>query len=55
MQDFDTALRQVRPSVSEREIEGYLVWDREFGSHVGSFTGYHDEPDAAAADQNAQV
>lgn len=37
------ALRQVRPSVSEKEIEGYLKWDREFGSHVGNFAGYHDD------------
>jgi hypothetical protein len=35
MQDFDNALHGVRPSVSEKEIEGYVTWDHAFGSHVG--------------------
>ena len=35
MEDFDKALRGVRPSVSEKEIEGYIAWDNDFGSHVG--------------------
>lgn len=36
MEDFDKALRQVRPSVSEKEIAGYISWDNDFGSHVSN-------------------
>ena len=32
MRDFDHALRQVRKSVSEKDLEIHIVYDKEFGS-----------------------
>ena len=30
--DFDAALRQVKASVSDRDLEMYAEWDRQYGS-----------------------
>jgi len=32
--DFSLAMTQVRASVAPKEIDAYLEWDRQFGSHV---------------------
>lgn len=31
-EDFEEALTQVRASVSSQDLEGYLDWNRQFGS-----------------------
>jgi len=31
-QDFEDALRNVRPSVSEKDLDVYLDWNKTFGS-----------------------
>lgn len=32
--DFETALRRVRSSVSLKDLDQYLAWDRTYGSGV---------------------
>jgi len=32
LEDFKAALSQVRASVSEADLRGYLVWNKSFGS-----------------------
>ena len=32
MDDFELALRQVKPSVSEQDLQSYKEWDSRFGS-----------------------
>ncbi|KAI3842457.1 hypothetical protein MKX03_035064, partial [Papaver bracteatum] len=32
IQDFEYALREVRPSVSSSELGSYEVWNKQFGS-----------------------
>ncbi|EGD80238.1 mosaic virus helicase domain binding protein [Salpingoeca rosetta] len=36
LDDFRQAARQVRPSVSQAQINAYVEWDQQFGSHLGS-------------------
>lgn len=32
LRDFEDALKQVRPSVAQKELTFYVEWNREFGS-----------------------
>lgn len=32
--DFETAMRFVRPTVVEKDLEGYRMWNKQYGSFV---------------------
>ena len=33
-QDFEKSLRQVKSSVAEEELKGYISWDQKFGTNL---------------------